>query len=241
MLINSAGSTVEDLQLTGSMTIKANNTTIKDSEIIVTEGESCSSKPCGRHGIYIEPGVSGTVIEHSTIRGSEASGANVVQYAIKSEDSETRIEAVHLYNATEPLNGPAQISNSLIEANGTIPEEHYEDIYYGGGGGPLTVNHNTMLNPHNQTAVIFASVDFGDQTSLTITNNLMAGGGYVIYGGASGDEGSVLGPVTVSGNRFSRRYYREGGQYGVGAYFNDAVTTWSENIWDETTRTVPRP
>ncbi len=75
-----------------------------------------------------------------------------------------------------------------------------------------------MLNPNGQTAVVFASVDFGDQTTLTITNNLMAGGGYMIYGGGSGSGGSVVGPVTITGNRFSRKYYPEGGSYGVASY-----------------------
>jgi hypothetical protein len=135
--------------------------------------------------------------------------------------------------------GPGEWSNNFVDQTGAeIPEEHYEDIYYGGGEGPLIVNHNTMLNPQGQTAVVFASVDFGDQTTLTITNNLMAGGGYMIYGGGSGSGGKVLGPVTVTGNRFSRKYYPEGGYYGVDSYMEKAVTTWSGNIWDETLKSV---
>jgi hypothetical protein len=232
--ITKPGTTIEDAQVNGPINVQANNTTIKDSEIIASGGE-------GEHGIWIEEGITGTVIEDDTIRGSEPSGNGVVQYAIFSDDESTRIERDYIYNATEPVSGPSQISNSLIEANGTIPEEHYEDVYYGGGGGALIVNHNTLLNPHSQTAVIFASVDFGNQTTLSITDNLMAGGGYMLYGGGSGDEGSVLGPVTVTGNRFSRHYFPEGGQYGVGAYFNESVTDWLGNFWDETLKTVPRP
>jgi hypothetical protein len=98
-----------------------------------------------------------------------------------------------------------------------------------------------MLNPHKQTAVVFASVDFGDQTIVTVTNNMMAGGDYVIYGGVSGSAGSVLGPVTVSGNRFSRLYYKGGGSLGTATYFEDSVTAWSGNVWDETLEPVGAP
>jgi hypothetical protein len=159
-----------------------------------------------------------------------------------SDDSATTIEALHAYNCTECLAGPMNVSGSFIDETGaSIPKEHYEDIYYGGGAGPLIVNHNTMLNPEGQTAVVFASVDFGDQTTLTITNNLMAGGGYMIYGGGSGSGGSVVGPVTITGNRFSRKYYPQGGYYGVAAEIKEAVTTWSGNVWDETLKSVPPP
>ena len=158
-----------------------------------------------------------------------------------SNDSATTIKQLHAYNCTECLAGPMNLSNSFInESDATIPQEHYEDIYYGGGGGPLIVNHNTMLNQQGQTAVVFASVDFGNQTTLTITNNLMAGGGYMIYGGGSGSGGKVVGPVTITGNRFSREFYPNGGYYGVASYMNEAVTTWSGNVWDETLKSVER-
>jgi hypothetical protein len=234
--VTSANTTIAGIRLTGTIEVDASGTTIRDSEVIVDGSESCPSHPCGGHGIWIKPGVVNTKIEDDSIHGGAPTGADVVQYAVFSGDTSTRVERVHAYNVTEPINGAARVSDSLIEANGTIPNEHYEDIYDGGGGGPLIVHHNTLLNPHHQTAVVFASVDFGDQTVLNVTDNLMAGGGYVIYGGGSGSAGKVLGPVTVVGNRFSRSYYHRGGYYGLAAYFNNAVTRWAGNVWDETSR-----
>ena len=239
--VNKAGTAIKDIALDGEISVEANNTTIEDSEITV-EGTQTCGKSCGGRGIWIKPGVTGTVIKNVTCHGAAATGVNVTQYCIMSNDSNTTIEHLHAYYCTECLAGAMDLSESFIDETGaTIPEEHYEDIYYGGGAGPLIVNHNTMLNPNGQTAVVFASVDFGDQTTLTITNNLMAGGGYMIYGGGSGSGGKVLGPVTVSGNRFSRKYYPEGGSYGVASYFENSVTTWSGNVWDETLESVPPP
>jgi hypothetical protein len=240
--VTTPGSTIKDIALDADISVEANNTTIEDSEITVEGTQAGCDKPCGGRGIWIKPGVTGTLIKNVTCHGAAATGENVTQYCIMSNDSATTIERLHAYYCTECLAGAMDLSESFIDETGaTIPEEHYEDIYYGGGAGPLIVNHNTMLNPNGQTAIVFASVDFGDQTTLTITNNLMAGGGYMIYGGGSGSGGSVVGPVTITGNRFSRKYYPEGGSYGVASYLNNSVTTWSGNIWDETLKTVSMP
>jgi hypothetical protein len=238
--VTTPGTTIKDVALEGSISVEANNTTIEDTDVTVNGTQTCGES-CGGRGIWIKPGVTGTLIQNVACHGGALSGVNVTQYCIMSNDSATTIKQLYAYNCTECLAGPMNLSNSFInESDATIPQEHYEDIYYGGGGGPLIVNHNTMLNQQGQTAVVFASVDFGNQTTLTITNNLMAGGGYMIYGGGSGSGGKVVGPVTITGNRFSREFYPNGGYYGVASYMNEAVTTWSGNMWDETLKSVER-
>jgi hypothetical protein len=237
--VTKAGTTISGIALTSSIAVDADNTTIKDSEITVDGTQTCGES-CGGRGIWIAPGVTGTVIEHVTCHGGAASGNDVTQYCIANNSSSTKVSYLYAYNCTECFTGPGNLSNSFLDVTGTIPGEHYEDIYYGGGAGPLIVNHDTMLNPQAQTAVVFTSVDFGDQTEISITDNLMAGGGYVIYGGGSGSGGSVTGPITVTGNRFSRKYYPEGGFYGLAGDFVDGHTTWSENIWDETLKQAPQ-
>jgi hypothetical protein len=231
--VTSAGTTVKDLAVTGEINVEANNTTLEDDEVIASAGS-------GNRGIYIAPGVSGTVLNHVTCHG-EGSGT---QYCVFNKSTSTKIESSYLYNCGECLNGSGTITNSFFDVTAVISGEHYEDIYYGGGEGPLIVNHDTMLNPQEQTATVFASTDFGDQTTLTITNNLLAGGGYTLYGGTScttGECGAVKGPVTVTDNRFSNKYYPESGYYGVASYFDNAVTTWSGNFWDGTLKSVPEP
>jgi outer membrane biosynthesis protein TonB len=237
--VTTPGTTIKDLALDGSIEVDANNTTIEDSDIVVNGTQSGCNSPCGGHGIWIKPGVTGTVVQDVTCHGGAPTGANVTEFCVQSNDSSTEVKRVHFYDCTTCMVGPGTWSDNFVDQTGAeIPQEHYEDIYYGGGAGPLVVNHNTMLNPQGQTAVVFTSVDFGNQTTITVTNNLMAGGGYMIYGGGSGTGGKVLGPVTITGNRFSREYYPDGGYYGVAAYFNEAVTTWSGNIWDDTLKPV---
>ena len=53
-----------------------------------------------------------------------------------------------------------QLRDVNAEINpGQSDEDHYEGIYYGGGAGPLVVEHDTIIDPHDQTAAIFVSHD----------------------------------------------------------------------------------
>ncbi|HUC58428.1 MAG TPA: hypothetical protein VMA95_13575, partial [Streptosporangiaceae bacterium] len=86
--------------------------------------------------------------------------------------------------------------------------------------------------------------DFSGQANRTITNNLLAGGGYSIYAGATNEATyGVPTNIVVTGNKFATQYYANAGQYGPAAYYDAAGTgnTWSGNTWDGTGATVPAP
>jgi hypothetical protein len=237
MTISTAGQTVQGMNITGQVIINAPNVTLSHDCI-----DASGSGASGSAAVIIEPGGKNALIESSDVFGANADSESVEE-AIRTNHADMNTTADHdyIYNCGECIHGAAKLTNSYVDANASINEDHYEDIYDGGGGGPLIVEHNTMLNPHDQTAVVFASVDFGDQTTITIANNIMAGGDYVLYGGGSGGGGNVLGPVTVSGNRFSRKYFTTGGQYGLSDEFKESVTHWSGNLWDDTLAPVSKP
>jgi hypothetical protein len=240
-IITTPGTVISGWALTGHIEINANNVTVQNSDITVNGSQAGCSSACGGHGIWTAPGVIGTVIQDVTCHGGAPSGNNVTQYCIASNNSSTSVNRVHAYNCTECFTGYGSWQNSFIDQRGaTIPGEHYECEYYGGGSPILVFNHNTCLQPQNQTATVFASVDFGNVNTLMITNNLLAGGGYCLYGGGSGSGGRVLGPVIVTNNRFSRVYFPNCGSFGIASYFNWAVTTWTGNIWDDTGQPAAR-
>jgi hypothetical protein len=221
--ITTPGAVVKDGSFTGELTIDASDVTVEDDQV--------------NDGINVAPGLTGVTISHSTCDGSN------IQNCVFAK-SKTLVEYDYFTGCGECINGAVTLEDSYLDVSAVIPEEHYEAVYYGGGEGALVIDHNTMFSPNHdqgETAVIFASVDFGNQTTLTIEDNLLAGGNFTIYGGGSGSGGQVLGPVTVEGNRFSRKYDANGGYYGVASYFNDAVTTWSGNVWDETLAPVEGP
>jgi hypothetical protein len=63
------------------------------------------------------------------------------------------------------------------------------------------VINNTLLNPEMQTANVFVQSDFGVISELTISNNMLVGGGYSIYAGNAGNF-QLQGPVSITGNRY---------------------------------------
>jgi hypothetical protein len=252
--ITTPGTVISDLAVNGSVEITASHATLKDSEV-TSSGET-------GHDVWIGPGVRDATIEDSTLRGGDAS-PNAIQYAVQnSGDASNQALRVDMYYCTECWAGPGTVRDSYADTNAVMAGAHYEPIYYGGGGGPLVVDHDTLLNPEDQTADVFTKTDFGDLDTVTITDNLMAGGGYMIYGGLGG-VGKVKGPVTVTGNRFARcltppifdrggghycrggpdvhGYWPQGGQYGISGDFNDAVTTWKGNYWDDSGAPVANP
>lgn len=245
--VTTPGTVISDVSVKGTVEIMASNVTIRDSEVTTTDGND-------GHNIWIGPGAGNVVIESTTLRGADAH-ANAVQYGVQnSGETDNKGIDLQMYNCTECWAGPGTLEDSYAISDGVVTGAHYENIYYGGGGGSLIADHDTLLNPHDQTANVFTKTDFGDVDTVTVTNNLMAGGGFMVYGGEGG-IGSVVGPVTVTGNRFARcatapvadrggghycaqgpdvhGYWPEGGHYGVAGAFNGPATTWKDNYWDD--------
>ena len=65
-------------------------------------------------------------------------------------------------------------------------------------------------------------------------NNLLAGGGYVVYGG-NGEKAETH-DIRFINNRISRVFYSEGGYWGLVASFDshNPGNEWSGNFWDDT-------
>ena len=227
---NVAGQTISNIDLTGgTIVVAANNVTIKDSRITTGNGQLN-----GESAVDIKPGVTGTLVEDTTMQGSNCTSSSLFAGVMnESGDQQTLLRD---YGACldDILHGSGTIKDSYSIDNATIPSDHYEPVAYDGGDGAITIIHNTLLNPHDQTAAVFVTCYFGPVTTEIIDNNLMAGGDYVIYGPeGNGACNSQTGHQEVVGNRFSKVYFPAGGQYGVDAYFQSGNTTWSDNYWDE--------
>ena len=103
----------------------------------------------------------------------------------------------------------------------------------------LTIDHNTVLNQFGQTTAVGLFEDFGAQFNCLIENNLIAGGGYTLYGGANAG-GAPTSNIRVIGNRFARVYSERSGYYGPVAYFDTrgSGNEWSGDVWDDTGKSV---
>jgi hypothetical protein len=140
-----------------------------------------------------------------------------------------------MYNCTECWSGVGTVKDSYAISNGVINGAHYEAVYLPGGtSAPTDLEHNTFLNPHNQTAGIFGDDHaWGPMHNITINNNHVAAGGDngAIVTGCNGDGNTN---ITVTNNRLSYMYDSSMFQGSS----NLQSTTWSNNYRDDSLAAV---
>jgi hypothetical protein len=221
-------------------------------------------------GISIENGAAGTLIEDTTIVGGGVTDSP--ESAIFNHYSEPlTLTRVYLYDFADPLEGPATITDSYINANGTYGTgsnvAHIEDVYV--SDGTVSVNHSVLFNPSGQTATVFMDTSGSTSTipgddHLVITNSLLAGGGWTLYPSAKSTSVGT-GTMNISNDRFARclttpmfdgsgttcaggadthGYFPNSGYYGVAADLYCPPTSgqmWSGNVWDDDGSTLACP
>jgi hypothetical protein len=267
--VSTAGTTVQNLNVTGTITVTAANVTIKNVCVSANGAGNINNGPAVRFS------ASGGVIENSTVHGANATDQSV-QIAIAGMGTASHD---YLYNCGECVHdGPWTVSDSYIEANGSAfengyvgdagqgPADHHEDVYL--ASSTFVGNHNTIFNPHDETATVFGDTYNSPggvcENQITITNSLLAGGGYNIYTCASGSSVGTS-TMNISNNRFARcgttpvfnsasggrscqggadtqGYWPFGGYYGVTASMYCPPTanqTWSNNVWDDDGHPIP--
>jgi hypothetical protein len=235
LIVTGKGTVLSGLNISGTLTINASNVTVKDVRVVT--------------GAIFGVGLThttGVTIENSTITGVNATTGRV-DSAIDDVYGDSTGMVIKANNISD-FRTAIHISTGLVEGNyihdpGYISGDHTNGFYVNGGTEPLTISGNTIFISRNQTDAI--NLDAGSAgvpvANKTVQNNFLAGGGYTIYGGDA--LGNPTSKIVIKGNRFGQLYYKTGGQYGPGAYFNATATgnVWSGNTWDTTGATVPAP
>jgi hypothetical protein len=256
---------IQNLDVPGPIAVDGNNATIQNSRIHVDEG--CSS-PCGSYGIRLgetDALVSGTVLQNLDIVTDEKNPADdkpldpstidtKLDHGVRNNgDEQVVADKLYIKGFAGAWKGPGTIRNSYLFSQLVFDGDHVEAYLNGGEGDPSILQHDTILNPVAQTAAISFFNDFGGIGKVTVEDNLLAGGGYVMYGGAKNGTGNVDGPILVRDNRIARGdnpggdflpphgYYRNGGEIGLWAEFNRSATTACDNYWDDTLSPTEEP
>ncbi len=251
-----------------------NNFTFENSCISAGDGTDNSV------GINIASGATNTLIKDSTISGT---GTNIASFttssgtctpgagvsngalgiAVDNNGTGTTIDGVYTYDVGSGAPGAGGGTSTTVENSyqliNTIPAcEHDEPIYF--SDATINIHNNVLLNEEDQTAAVFGNTFTSGgacDNNLTMTNNLIAGGDYVVYPcGNAGSAGTST--MDIQDNRFARcltiplvasnsecsgsglnggdahGYYPNGGYYGVaGYYYTGTGQTWSGNYWDD--------
>jgi hypothetical protein len=267
--VSTAGSTVENLDVSGSITVTAANVTIKNVCVSTNGGGNINNGPA------VQFSAPGGVIESSTVRGANATDQSI-QTAIAGMGTASH---VYLYNCGECVHdGPWTVNDSYVEANaadyqngyrgdaGQGAEDHHEGVYL--ASTTFVGNHDTLFNPHDETAAVFGDTYNSPggvcANHITVTDSLLAGGGYTLYTCASSSSAGAS-TMNISNNRFARcgtiavynsgsggrachggadehGYWPLGGYFGVTASMYCPPTTgqtWSNNVWDDDGDPIP--
>jgi len=223
--VSGNGANLTGLFIPCNLNISASNVTINADEVVTG----------GDFGISLSH-TEGVTIENSTISGQDA-GAGRVGTAIKDVYGDSTGMVIKDDNVSDFRTGIA-VSTGLVEGNyihnpGYVGGDHTNGIFDDGSEQPLMIKDNTILNSLGQTDAISLDASGTGETvaNKTIEDNLLAGGGYVIYGGAS--LGNSTSNIVIEENQFSRLYFPQSGQYGPAVYFdlNGPGNVWSYNIW----------
>ena len=225
--VDSDGAVLSGLDIPCTVDVSASDVTIEADEI-GTGGPSTI-------GISLRH-TANVTIEDSTISGLSA-GTGRMMTGIKDLYADSTGLTVLRDNISLAETG-VQLESGLVQDNyihaaGYVAGDHVNGVTSNGGGsGLLTIQHNTILIDRGQTDAIGLFEDFGVQQNRVITDNLLAGGGYAIYGGQNPGDPTTSN-IVITDNQFSTIYFADSGLYGYITHFNFSGTgdTWSGNAW----------
>ncbi len=246
------GTVLSGLEITGTVTVAADNVTIEDSRIVKTSGGS------GSYAVILNSGAEGFTIRDSEISGppSDTSGLESAVWNHYNNPGATA-SGVYFHGCADCWEGAGTFRDDYMVVDAAYSGSHDEDIYV--CGTTVDVGHSTLINTHQQTATVFGDTICGGN-DFTVTDSLLAGGGYVVYPQAN--SSSPVGTTRIAGNRFGRcqtsavynpgsggtscsgggdtfGYYPLGGYYGLAAYtYSGPGHVWEDNVWDDSSQPV---
>jgi hypothetical protein len=212
------GTTCENFTTNGSITINADNVTLRNF-IVNANG--------GRYGVYPTAGSSGITVEYGEIYNAESAGL----YNLSNNFYAQRLYVHDIGGDAFKIEGNgATVEWSFLEKLGTAPDAH-ADGNQTRGGSNITFRYNNMWMPApgtrnypgppykaNATAMHCCNI-----SNVVYEHNWLNGGGYTVYCQSSGQN--VRG-ISVRNNLFGRDF-----TFGVKSGTCDE---WSGNRWEDT-------
>lgn len=215
--VTTAGAVIQNLDITGNLTITANNVTVRNTR--VTSGDFWVVNVKG----------SGAKFDHVTVRGQGLSGGEGTSGVVGSGTFDA-VNVSQVENGFVPGTGSI-IRNSYVHDLNASGSPHYDGIQIDGGVTNIRVTGSTIHNQNGQTAAVMVDNFYGAVSGIVVDGNRLLGGGYTVYADGAFNT-SALG-VTYSNNRFQKGYYGYSLRRGA-----NATVTWSGNVDDSTGATI---
>jgi hypothetical protein len=227
IVLNTPDQVIRCADLRGPVMIQAANVTITNSAVETTSGTGDS----GTASIFIGVGAS------ATISYVNINGGNTVHACIWHEGTYAMVKAVDCFGANDGMftwaatNQPNSGSNFIVQdsyfhAFTKTTANGHDDGFQTEGSSHGLINHNTFRMTPDSTSAIAIWDSRANANDLTVSNNLIAGGGFSVYAedynpgdGAPADASPVGGfsvtNVQFDDNSFSTVVSGCVGKYGV--------------------------
>lgn len=213
--IKTDGAVLEGFNMTGVITVSADNVTIRNFKISAT----------GTYAINISSGTTGTVIEDGEISNMSSAailGSNFTAKRLNIHDSDN--------DGIKPYNN-AVIESNWIHGLGRAEGSH-ADVVQMVSGGDVIMRGNfcdiptSEPDPYKGNACAIIQTNNAPIDNVVIEYNWVNGGNYSFFIKDKGNGYGAPTNVSVSYNRFGREY-----RYGL--YSTDGVVTKVGNVWDD--------
>jgi hypothetical protein len=218
-----SNTTYQNLIITGGLLFTGvSNVTVINCKI--------SGQTWGSRVVYCEYGsVSGIVIRNCDIDGGHTNPSTVGV----AGDGYT-LDACNIHGTTDAIDvgSDCTVQNCYVHDLQELSGDHTDGLQSSGGGNYL-IQHNT-IDANGTNSAIFLGPDQGNIVGVTVHDNILAGGGYTMYGG-NGTSYTCSNEV-ITNNRFVRDYVYGPTDFGAGGTY-----TFTGNVWDDDNTLVPSP
>jgi hypothetical protein len=196
------GQTIADLNVTGTITVQNRGVTIRNVCVTADGGGQINSA-----AISLQGAARNTLIEYATIAGANDSNHSVEAAVVNRNGGRARLSYSYLHFCGECIHDSWSANDSYVLSDGMQgTTDHVEAVYFDSPGGGR-FNHDVLLNPWPQTAVIFGDNVAGGAcaSQLTLTNSLIAGGALSIWTcGGMKSTGVGSSTINISHNDWAR-------------------------------------
>jgi hypothetical protein len=238
--VSTNGAVVDALNIKGSLTINANNVTIKRTHVqCIGVNDECVQVVAGHTGTIIQDSDIGGGANYTTNTGSPIGILTDYGAGINNAANTTllRVNVHHTIDGLR-LDGNTTIQDSYIhDLDHSDPTAH-GDGSQTTGGRYLSFLHNTIEAGLNSS--IYLNWDEPSYPSIgyvTFDRNYFegtnSGTSYPLYV----NDGTVVGTITATNNQWNRL----GNPYAPALDYLHAISTWTNNTYEDNGATIAKP
>ncbi len=218
------GTVIDGLDIRGTLTIKASRVVVRNTRI----------RGSGFWVVTVDRAASDVVIKDVEVDGLGMRGQAGSSGIVGGSPTIIRTRVTGVENGLVPGSG-TRVRRSYVHGLAAPGSPHYDGIQIDGGVRDISVTTSTVdVSDQTQTSAVMIDNYFGAVSDVSVTRNLLMGGGFTVYADGAFSDSDGIRTVTYAGNRLVRGYY---GYHLV----RNARVRWSGNVVDRTGARVRVP